>query len=350
MIGISLLTLVPGVVGGSETYVHELLRALGRVGELDYRVYGTQLLAGSGLEVEEVASYRASTTTSGRVLAMAGAALAGGRIRREMRLEELDAIHFPLSVMLPRVERPPSVATIHDLQHEFFPSFFSRGELAYRRRAYGWTARLAGLVIAPSAFVAETLGERLRVPPERLRVIHHGVDHERFSPAERRRQPFLLYPANRWPHKNHERLFEALALVRRARPELGLVLTGAGYDGKGAPDGVDVRGRVDADELVELYRTASALVFPSLYEGFGYPPLEAMACGCPVACSDRGSLREIVGGAAALFDPESAEAIADGIERALTDTSLPGRGIARAAEFSWERCARSHEAAYRELT
>ena len=356
MVGISLLTLVPGVVGGSETYVRELLRGLAAAGTLDYRVLtsaGLELAqpngAGGRFEVTPVPSYRFSATMRGRSLAMARAAFRPDPIRRDMRLGELDAIHFPLSVMLPRVGTPPAAATVHDLQHEVFPSFFSRPELAYRRRAYAWTARLSRLVITPSAFVAGTIAEGLGVPEGRVRVIHHGLDHDRFFPDARERQLFLLYPANRWPHKNHERLFQALALVRRSRPELRLVLTGAGHDGSLLPAGVETRGRVSDEELVDLYRSASALVFPSLYEGFGTPPLEAMACGCPVASSTAGALPEVVGDAAALFDPGSAEAIADGIERALTDDSLPERGLAHAARFTWAASARAHEGVYREL-
>jgi glycosyltransferase involved in cell wall biosynthesis len=251
--------------------------------------------------------------------------------------------------MLPRVGRPAAAATIHDLQHEFFPAFFSRAELAYRRRAYAWTARLSGLVIAPSAFVAGTLVERLGVNEKKVRVIHHGIDHGRFSPGAGEREPFLLYPANPWPHKNHERLFEAFALLRRSRPDLRLVLTGSDHEKTALPAGVEAVGRVGDDELVGLYHSASALVFPSLYEGFGAPPLEAMACGCPVACSTAGALPEVVGDAAALFDPDSAEAIVDGVERALTDETLSHRGIERAARFTWEASAAAHERVYREL-
>ena len=376
MVGISLLTLVPGVVGGSETYARGLLRGLEKIGELEYVVFTTPLASGplfqdltpgsgplgpappgsgppppgSGLEIAVLDSYRASTTTAGRALAMARAAFLGGPIRREMRPERLDAIHFPLTVMLPRVERPPAVTTMHDLQHETHPRFFSRAELAYRRTVYRRTARASRLLIAPSEYVKGSLAQRLDVDPERIRVIHHGIDHERFSPGPaREREPFLLYPANRWPHKNHERLFEALALLRRGRPELRLVLTGSGHEGKPAPEGVESRGRVAPDELVELYRTAAALVFPSLYEGFGNPPLEAMACGCPVACSNVCSLPELVAGAAVLFDPASPEAIADGVERALEDETLPRRGALRAARFTWESCAAAHDRAYREL-
>ena len=167
MVGISLLTLVPGVVGGSETYCRELLQALAKVGELDYLVFTTPLAGdlGSGLEAEHVRSYRASTATAGRAASMARAAFLPGPIRRELRLERLDAIHFPLMVMLPPVERPPAVTTMHDLQHEFHPRFFSRAELAYRRFAYRRTARASRLVIAPSEYVQGTLVERLGVEP-----------------------------------------------------------------------------------------------------------------------------------------------------------------------------------------
>ena len=117
-----------------------------------------------------------------------------------------------------------------------------------------------------------------------------------------------------------------------------------------AQDGVEQRGRVSLDELAGLYRRAAALVFPSRYEGFGQPPLEAMASGCPVACSDAASLPEVCGGAARLFDPESPEAIAEAV-RAVLDDPEPWRerGLARAAEFTWERSARQHEDAYRAL-
>src|SRR5205085_3826300 len=122
-----------------------------------------------------------------------------------------------------------------------------------------------------------TLFERHRLDPGRVRAIHLGVDHSLFKPSDKVSQgEFLLYPARPWPHKNHARLFEAFAQLRRGRPELRLVLTGEGDFGT-PPDGVEVRGRVSRDELVGLYRRATALVFPSLYEGFGMPIVEAMA-------------------------------------------------------------------------
>ena len=352
-VGISLLTLVPGIVGGSETYARELCRALGRVGTLEYTVFAPTIApdAGGPLETRVVGAYRASRTPPGRIAAMTAAAIAPWPLRRALELDRLAALHFPLSVMLPPVTRPPAATTVLDLQHELLPQFFSRAELAYRRAVYGATIRRSRLVLTISEHARATLIERYALAPERVRAIHLAVDHNRFTPdATLAREPFLLYPANRWPHKNHDRLFAAFALVRRERPELRLVLTGSGHEGQPVPDGVAARGRVSAEELVRLYRTAAALVFPSLYEGFGMPLLEAMATGCPVACSDAGSLPEVAGDAALLFDPTSAEAIAAGILDALARAdTLAARGLERARDFTWDACARAHDAVYADL-
>jgi glycosyltransferase involved in cell wall biosynthesis len=110
---------------------------------------------------------------------------------------------------------------------------------------------------------------------------------------------------------------------------------------------VEARGSVSRDELVSLYRRAAALVFPSLYEGFGLPPLEAMACGCPVAASAAGSLPEVCGDAAVLFDPHDADAVAAGVEEALVRAAeLSAAGPARAASFTWDATARAHDRVY----
>src|SRR5581483_11955644 len=123
-----------------------------------------------------------------------------------------------------------AATTVLDVQHEVFQEFFSRAELAYRRLFYGWTVRRSRIVITISEHARHALIERLGLAPDRVRAIHLAVDHERFTPDGRDRAEFLLYPANRWPPKNHERLFEAFALIRRERPDLRLVLTGQGHD------------------------------------------------------------------------------------------------------------------------
>ena len=127
------------------------------------------------------------------------------------------------------------------------------------------------------------------------------------------------------------------------------MLTGGGHT-RQPPRGVEIHGHVTGDELVSLYRRASALVFPSLYEGFGQPPLEAMACGCPVASSNAASLPEICGDAARYFDPDDPDEMADAVLEVLTDPEpWRERGLRRAALFTWEHTARAHEDVYREL-
>ncbi len=346
-VGISLLTLVPRVSGGSETYARELVGALGRVGEHEYRVLLPRIATEvEGLPSEVVGEYRASQSMPGRMLAMAEGVARGRRLRR--RLVGLDTVHFPLTVMIPRVESPLPVVTVLDLQHEFLPRFFSRAELAYRRLAYGWSIRKSALVVTISEHAARAVVDRYAIPEARVRPIHLGVDHDVFRPGGDERGRFLVYPARAWPHKNHARLFEAFALLRRRHPELELVLTA--YDGP-VPDGVRSLGHVSRDELVRLYRTAAALVFPSEYEGFGQPPLEAMACGCPVASSNAASLPEVCGDAARLFDPTSVEEMVEAVEDVLREPwAWSARGTARAAEFSWEKTARAHDSVYAEAT
>ena len=346
MIGIPLLTLVPGALGGSESYVAGLLGALASGGTLDYTVYLPPVApdAAAGLPAVVLDRYPAARTPRERLLAMTQAAVRPGPLAREIRA---DAVHYPLTLALPRVGTPAAV-TLHDLQHLDLPQLFGRGERAFRRLLWHRSVRRARLVIVPSGFVRDRAVALLGLDPGRIRVIHHGLDHERFRPGSEPREPFLLYPAKAWPHKNHARLLEAFALLRRARPELRLVLTGA--EGLPAAPVVEQRGRVPLGELARLYRIASALVFPSLYEGFGQPPLEAMASGCPVACSDAASLPEVCGGAARLFDPASPEAIASAVAEVLDDPEpWRGRGLERAAGFTWERSAAQHEQAYREL-
>jgi glycosyltransferase involved in cell wall biosynthesis len=347
-VGISLLTLVPGELGGSETYVRELLRGLGRAGRHEYKVLlpPAAPTASEGLPAEVATEYRLARTVLQRLLAMGAAAARPGPLRA--RLADASVVHYPLTIRIPPVERP-SVVTLHDVQHLDLPQLFPRSERRFRSVAWHRSAQGAQRVIVISEFVRERAVGKLGLDPARVRVIPHGLDHDELRPGSGEREPFLLYPARNWPHKNHGRLFEAFALLRRERPELRLILTGGG-DFSGVPDGVEARGHVARAEVVSLMQRASALVFPSLYEGFGLPPLEAMACGCPVASSNAAALPETVDGAARLFDPRDPAAIADAVRDVLAEPRpWVERGLARAAGFSWDETARATDAVYAEL-
>lgn len=348
-VGLSLLTLVPGEVGGAETSARGLCRGLAEVGTFDYVAFTPPAAPGAGEGLLEVAvpEYRSARSIPERALAMALAAARPGRLRH--RFAELDAVHFPLTIALPSLDLPTAV-TVHDLQHLDHLELFSRAERIFRARTHEASARKAEAVIVPSQFVRRRAIELLGLPPERVHAIPWGIDHERFRTGEDVREPFLLYPARPWPHKNHARLLHAFALLRRERPELRLVLTGGRHKGGAAPPGVDVRGLVPAEELASLYRRAACLVFPSLYEGFGQPPLEAMASGCPVAASNIPAVAEACGEAAALFDPTNADDMAAVVAGVL---DAPDRfvyaGLERARGFTWAETARRHEAVYRSI-
>jgi glycosyltransferase involved in cell wall biosynthesis len=346
-VALSMLTLVPRISGGSETYARELAGALSRVGRHTYEAFVPTLAPDAGADLPTVVAtgYHASATLVGRLRAMVSAAVHPGALRAT--LEAADVVHYPLTVPVPPVSRP-SVLTLLDVQHLDLPELFPRRERLFRRLAYDRAARRADQVIVISEWVRERTIKQLELDPERVHAIHLGVDLARFSPEPAvAREPFLLYPARPWPHKNHARLFGAFEAVRAAHPELRLVLTGEGNDAARLPPGVEARGSVSRDELVSLYRRAAALVFPSLYEGFGLPPLEAMACGCPVAASAAGSLPEVCGDAAVLFDPYETAAIAAGVEEALARASeLSAAGPARAAWFTWDATARAHDRVY----
>ncbi len=349
MIGISLLTLVPGEIGGAETAARGLVAGLADVGTLEYTVFTPPAAPGAGGGLPEVAvpEYRLARTIPQRALAMALAAARPAPLRA--RFGRLDAIHYPLTISVPRVAVPTAV-TVYDLQHLDLPHLFSRAERLFRARTHEVSARRADAVIVNSQFVRRSVVERLGVPPERVHAIPLGIDHARLRPGGERRERFLLYPARPWRHKNHERLFEAFALLRRERPELELVLTGGGHEGRAVPPGVVVKGLVSADELASLYRRAACLVFPSLYEGFGQPPLEAMACGCPVAAANIPAIAEACGDAAALFDPTEPEDIAAVVAGVLdAPERFAAAGLERAAAFTWAETARRHEAVYRTL-
>jgi glycosyltransferase involved in cell wall biosynthesis len=346
VVGISLLTLVPGQLGGSETYVRELLRGLGRVGTDSYRVILPPVAPDSGetLPSEVVTGYRPARTPVQRLLAMTDARLRPARLRPAFA--GVDVVHYPLTVGIPRAT-VPSVVTVHDLQHLDLPAMFPRAERALRRVLWHPSIRRAERVIVISEFVRRSAVGMLGLDESRVRVVPLGIDHDVLKP-DGPREGFLLYPARSWPHKNHPRLFEAFVRLRRERPDLRLVLTGTGP--LRAPDGVEVRGHVPWHEVVSLMQRAGALVFPSLYEGFGLPPLEAMACGCPVASSNAAALPETVGDAARLFDPLDPVAIADAVHDVLeSPEEWSRRGIEHAAGYSWDETARQTDAVYAEL-
>lgn len=360
-VALSLLTLFPGRVGGSETPVHGILGefAAGRGPEHVTVLANRHVMAPYAgyargpVTLRHVPSYRPGDGRATRFVAMNA-----GRLLPVLDGRDFDLVHYPATVPVPRVRGTPRVVSLHDIQHHDLPQMFSTLERRLRTWAYDEAALEADLVLTVSEHAREGIVERIGVAPERVQSIPHGIDHTRFSPhgpaaPEQLRLParYLLYPANMWPHKNHARLLEAFAALED--PDLWLVLTGQTYGRERLLAGHErVRhlGHVPAGDLPGLYRGATAVIFPSLFEGFGLPPLEAMACAVPVAASGRGALAEVCGGAALLFDPEDGEAMTDAMARITSDQALRARlreaGPRHAAPFTWEATARRHLEAY----
>jgi len=362
-VAFSLLTLDPGGMGGSETYVRGLLGAYA-AGAGPERV---TVLAGS----RGAGSVREFERGPVQVREVAAAGLGGGRAGRALGLlrgiarppaeatriaEDADVLHLPLTVPIPHTG--PSVLTLFDLLHHDVPEAFSKPERAFRKLAYERAARKATRVVTVSEHSRERIAQRLNIPRERIVAIHPGIDHTRFHPGPPQPveglpdPPWLFYPAAIWPHKSHARLLAALARVE----DVSLVLTGATFGreaelrAQAERLGVSARvrhlGFVPGAVLPNLYRAATALVFPSLAEGFGQPVLEAMACGCPVAASSTGAVAEACGDAALLFDPRDVAAMANAITRVVESRELREAGLERARTFTWERAAAEHAEVY----
>ena len=288
------------------------------------------------------------------------------KIPLALRRERVDLFHAPHYV-LPPLDRCPSVVTIHDCIHLMFPQYLpNRRSLAYARMAISVAARQSTRVLTVSESSKRDILRYVDIPPDKIDVIYNSYD-ERFhvEPNEEAvsrvrerfqlQDQFVLYAGNVKPHKNLERLIEAFHLVRsRGLDQLKLVLIGDEISRYTAlrravhrhqlHKYVRFLGFLPLDTLAVMYRLAGAFAFPSLYEGFGLPPLEAMASGTPVVTSNVSSLPEVAGDAAVLVDPYDAAAIADGIYRVLTDEALRNglrrRGLERATQFSWESSVR----------
>ena len=284
-----------------------------------------------------------------------------------------DVVHFPFQYF--ENTKLPSIYNPHDLQHRHFPGFFTSAEVARRDVLHGTACRLATVVAAESFAARSDIIEQYGVPQERVVAIPRGAPTIFYrNPvsddlgAIRRRYAlpprFMFYPAQFWPHKNHARLLSSLAALRDGH---GLV-THLVCTGRPAHDWPRVReqaralkldeqvrflGYVEPEHLRALYRLADFLVLPSLFEGGGFPLLEAFQEGTPVTCSTATSLPEYGGEAVLLFDPHSIEGIAEAIQKMWCDAdlrqSLRARGTARAQLFTWERTARTYRALYRKL-
>jgi len=256
---------------------------------------------------------------------------------------DVDVLHCT-TMRAPLRSRPAVVATVHDVAVFRHPEAFPPWHRHTGRLALRQAVRTADAIVAVSAFTRDELGDLLGIPGERVRVVGNGVDPIFTAAGPVAEGDYVLAVGTLEPRKNLTRAVEA---ARLAGVEVRVV-GASGWGGVAVPGWV---GRVDDEELAALYRGARCLLFPSLYEGFGIPILEAMACGTPVVTSRGGATEEVAGTAAVLVDPLDVEAIAVGIGEAhRRRAELASLGLERAASFTWQRAAADLEALWRELS
>ncbi len=290
------------------------------------------------------------------------------------RLIEGAALYHATEHLLMPLHDTPTVLTVHDLIYHLFPQHHKRLNYWYLNAAMPLYVRRADHIITVSETSKRDLIHLYGTPPDKVTAIYEAASPifrpqppEKVAAAKARYglpDRYLITVGTIEPRKNLPRLVEALAMLRRDDPALRLIVVGskgwlyedffAAIERHGQREAVILPGYIPDADLPAMLAGATVATCTSIYEGFGLPVLEAMACGTPVACSGTSSLGEIAGQAALTFDPESVEAITAALRRLLADPdlreSLRERGFARAAEFSWQRAAQETWQVYESLT
>lgn len=347
-IGVNALYLIPGGVGGTEIYLRELLAALARIDAVNEYFVFTNLETGVDLLPRQANFEWKPQAVHARSRP--------ARILWEQLVLPFEASRYRIDILFnpgftaPLLSRLPSVTVFHDLQHRRHPEHFRWFDLPFWRFFLWASAHRSRKVIAVSEATRADLLRFYRLPAERAVVIPHGVEQAFFGLDRTHIGQYLLCVSTLHPHKNLDRLIRAYARHKR---DYRLVLAGMrGFHTEplealiaelGVRDRVQLTGWIPREELYQLYARALAFVYPSTFEGFGMPVLEAMAAGLPVACSDIPPLREVAGDAALYFDPLDETALASALDRITADADLRTRlskaGPERARPFTWERAA-----------
>ncbi|UCH42709.1 MAG: glycosyltransferase family 4 protein [Dehalococcoidales bacterium] len=293
----------------------------------------------------------------------------GFRLERLVRRQD-DIVHLPNQnfARYAMYSRNPFIVTVHDMIRFCFGFDQETVTEKLMLKLDMRCIRRASHIITVSQRTKKDLIEHLRIPEAKISVIHNGIDHSVLRPGAVRamEKPYILYVGSERPRKNLTRLVEAFALLKKEFPGLKLVKVGEPgrsreyrrslmmkLDSLGITGDVIFTDHASEQELAAYYSSAVLLAYPSLYEGFGLPPLEAMACGCPVVASKVASLPEVVGDAGILIDPYDVDELARAMREVITDDRLRedmvARGLKQASRFSWEKTASQTQAVYNKV-
>jgi glycosyltransferase involved in cell wall biosynthesis len=352
-----------GPLTGVGYYTLALLRAITKLDSgIEWVVFGLApgLIAGSELPSSDIIELDPAS----RVNRIMWEQTVLPRLASSRRLDLLHCPDFSRPVLTRRV---PVVNTFHDLSFKASGSFFRKHKLLYKRTMASISLRHGLAFIADSEFTKREMARLYRVEPSKIKVIHLGVDHNPVVAAASNKNgalPFILFVGTLERRKNIARLVEAFAHLKRLKgiPH-SLVLAGQWGEGareireaitkSGLTSEISTPGYLTRAEVLTLYRDAEIVVYPSLYEGFGLPVLEAMSHGKPVACSRTTSIPEVAGDAAEYFEPTNTFDMADSLWRLVSSPTRRDvfrvRGLERVRAFTWERCAREHLDYFRTL-
>jgi glycosyltransferase involved in cell wall biosynthesis len=363
-VAVNLRKFQPGEVGGIENYIRHVVGGLAS----DRQGTGHELtIFAQDLAIDAIRAFAPRAAL--RVVPRHACGLS---IDVELDPGAYDVLLCPQMGLDPLTSVLPSVAMIPDLAHRIVPTIFDPVSRAEREDLVAGTVAHADLILTPSNYSRDTLIDMYGVGPERIAVTYCGVDAQFTSRSREAPSAFaelgipdtyLYFPANFWEHKNHANLLAAFVLLADSHPDVQLLLTGAPATGaervRDLIDTLGLTGRVrmlgyqPTEVVAALTRHARAVVFPTLFEGFGIPPLEAFHTDTPVLASGAAGNLEVVGDAALLVDPGDPRSIADGIDRILTDEALRAdlvaRGRERTALFSWSRTVAVVERSLREI-
>jgi glycosyltransferase involved in cell wall biosynthesis len=352
---------------GIEVYMQELMGALGRTGRVRVTAISWELLRLDLPGVREVVPVRRPNMKSGSLQATLWKlwfdqwrCLKGVADSEPILYHGMEGF-LPYSLR----RRDRVVATVHDLGWQAHPELYPPRLRMMYSCLFPWVVRRADRFIAVSRYTADDLMRRAQVPAARIDVVYHGLDpiFSRLATGAQSRSdaPYVLAVGGVSPRKNTRRLITAFSRWRARgghRASYRLLITGTSLDpdfaqdGAALPDGVSLVGYVDKSELPGLYAGAAAFLYPGIYEGFGLPIIEAMACGAPVVTAETGASPEIAAGAAILVDPFRVESIEEGLERSTTPVEaqrLRELGHQRAGAFQWDRAASDTLEVYKKL-